>query len=225
MSGLDVVRLRHGPFWNFSYILACLETREAAVIDPAWDVAGILESAAARGWAIKSVFLTHSHSDHTNGAGVLAETTGARIFARVEDAAELRLLFDSDPVTFGSDAVLNVGDIPVTAMHSPGHTRGSVSFLAGGHLFAGDTLNVRGPGTPGPEPGALEQLWQSTVDVLGGLPDETVLHPGHDSGPSPDSLLGRERRENPGLRARSLAEFVEAVERSTGRRHSAGPVS
>jgi len=219
MDRLEVVALRHGPLWNFTYLLACLESGEAAVIDPAWDVAGILDAARARDLGIKKVLLTHSHSDHVNGARELAEASGARVFAHHAEAGDLRPVLGGDLNTLSTDDVLEVGSIPLRTLHTPGHTAGSVSFLAGGRLFVGDTLNVGSPGTPGPEAGSLEALWRSTLEVLGCLPDETVIHPGHDSGPSPESLLGSEKRGNPALRAQSLEEFVVAVERATGRRH------
>jgi glyoxylase-like metal-dependent hydrolase (beta-lactamase superfamily II) len=212
-----VARFRHGPLWNFSYLLACAETREAAVIDPAWDTAAILEAAAQRDLRITTVLLTHSHSDHSNGVTALVEASGARVFVHAADEPELRAQHPA-ATTFAREESLTVGRIEVAAHHSPGHTPGSVTYSAGGRIFTGDTITIASPGTPGPEAGSVEVLWQSTL-ALAALPAATRIHPGHDSGPKPSATLEEERLRNPALLARTLEEFRSAVERATGRIH------
>ena len=77
------------------------------------------------------------------------------------------------------------------AIHTPGHTPGSICILACGHLFTGDTLSVTGPGRHGPEPGAREALAESIASLAASLPRDTLVHPGHDLGPSPSVELGK----------------------------------
>lgn len=216
-DGLLVARFRHGPLWNFSYLVACERTGEAAVIDPAWDAQSILNAALGRQLTITTVLLTHSHADHINAAADLLQATGARAFVHTGDAAELPPRKIS-ATTFGGSETIAIGDLIVEALHTPGHTPGSVSYSAPGHLFTGDTLAVGSPGTPGPEAGALEALWAS-MGVFERLSSATVIHPGHDSGPAPTSSFETERGRNPALLARSLEEFRPAVERATGRSH------
>lgn len=217
-DGLLVARFRHGPLWNFSYLLACAETGEAAVIDPAWDAAAILQAAAGRGLRITSVLLTHSHSDHVNGVAELVAASGARSFVHVLDQPGLRAHV-ADATSFAGEETFLVGRQQVAARHTPGHTAGSVTFQAGTMLFTGDTLAVGSPGTPGPEPGSLELLWRST-QALAALDGQLVVHPGHDSGPEPAAPLSAERDRNSALLAATLEEFRAAVERATGRSHA-----
>jgi len=217
-DGLLVARFRHGPLWNFSYLVACAETGEAAVIDPAWDASAILQAAAGQALRITTVLLTHSHSDHANGVAELVAASGARSFVHVLDQAGLQA-HAPDATSFSGDEAFLLGQQRVTARHTPGHTAGSVTFQAGTMLFTGDTLAVGSPGTPGPEPGSLELLWQST-QALAALGGQFVVHPGHDSGPEPSATLSVERDRNPGLLAATLDEFRAAVERATGRSHA-----
>lgn len=215
-AGLLVARFRHGPLWNFSYLVACEATGEAAVIDPAWDAVGILEAAAGRGLRVTTVLLTHGHSDHVNGVTEIL-AAGARAFVHAGDEPGVRA-HTSDATTFAEAESFGLGRLSIAVHHTPGHTPGSVSYVVAGRLFTGDTLAIGSPGTPGPEAGSLEALWQSTLS-LRGLAPETRLHPGHDSGPEPTATIETERLRNAGLRAASLEEFRAAVERATGRSH------
>ena len=218
MPGVLVVPFRHGPFWNFSYLLACEATGEAAVIDPAWDAPRIAEESAKRGLRITTVLLTHSHSDHANGVAELVSATGARLFAHEAEANELRAHFTGPFEALANETTLAVGGLRVKSLHTPGHSPGSLSFLVEGRLFAGDTLHVGGVGRPGPGRDAVESLWESARS-LRALPGETVLHPGHDEGPSAASTLEHELARVEALRAESYPAFVEALERATGRSH------
>lgn len=218
MSEFLVLPFRHGPFWNFSYLVACPETREAAVIDPAWDVAAIVKAANERGLDLRTILLTHSHSDHANGVEALVEATGADVFVHPAESNELRAHFRGEVFELAAGEPLRVGRTAIEALHTPGHSPGSMSFLAEGRLFTGDTIGVGGIGRPGPDRNSVEALWDSAAR-LGALPASTIIHPGHDEGPSPWSTLEAELERVPALRARSFSEFTRALERSTGRKH------
>ena len=209
--------MRHGPFWNFTYLLACPETRIAAVIDPSWDASAILDAAEANGLAITAALFTHSHTDHANAAAAVVEATGARVVAHAAEVAGLRAHFPGEVTTFEDGDVLELGSLQVRLLHTPGHTEGSATFLAGGVLFTGDTLNVRGPGAPGAEQGAVGTLWQSTRRLCD-LQGVHWLHPGHDAGPAARASFDDERRHNPALLAPHYEQFLAVVERATGRR-------
>ncbi len=218
VDGLVVARFRHGPLWNFSYLLACSETGEAAVIDPAWDAEAMAAAAAGRGLRITTILLTHGHSDHVNGVAALVAATRARAFVHALDEDGLRA-HGAEATSFSGGESFSFGGHEAVALHTPGHTPGSVTFQAGRLLFTGDTLAVGSPGTPGPAGGSLEALWQSTR-LVAGMHDEMMVHPGHDSGPEPAARLEVERARNPALLAATLAEFRVAVERATGRSHA-----
>lgn len=218
MSELVVEAFRRGPFWNFSYLVACEETREAIVIDPAWDVEAIVRAANARGFRIGTIVLTHSHSDHVNGVAELAGRAGARVFVHSAESSGLRAAGINEFETFSGPESLGLGRYELRLLPTPGHSAGSTAMLIEGHLFTGDTLHVGGSGRPGPYAGAIEQLWAS-LRRLCALDSEIVLHPGHDEGPSPTSTIGAEVAGVPALRAATPEELAAELERVTGRRH------
>jgi glyoxylase-like metal-dependent hydrolase (beta-lactamase superfamily II) len=217
MSSLLVLPFRHGPFWNFSYLVACSESREAAVIDPAWDVPAMLLAANVNQLEINTVLLTHTHSDHINGLAAMVAATDARVVVHGAELAALPPTAWPRVDVISGDEPFAMGNVPLQLLHTPGHSPGSLAILADGHVFSGDTLHVGGVGRPGPELDSLEALWESLRGKLTLLPDETILHPGHDEGPSATSTLGIERQRVAALTAGSFRDFVRAMERSTGR--------
>ncbi|MGD9935488.1 MAG: MBL fold metallo-hydrolase, partial [Dehalococcoidia bacterium] len=179
-----VVQLRHGPFWNFSYLVG-IPGAEAMVVDPAWDVPGILAAAAAHDMQITHAAVTHGHYDHAHGLAELVEQTGAAVFTHVDEAALLGENFVGELLTVGHGDDVQVGRLSLRFLHTPGHTPGSVSILARGTVFTGDTLMTASRGRHGSHDGAAEQLNRSLADVLGVLAPETTLYPGHDAGSLP----------------------------------------
>ena len=212
-----VLPFRHGPFRNLSYLVACLETGEAAVIDPAWDTAAILEAATSRGLRITHVLLSHGHDDHTHGVAHLVETTGATVFVHQAELADLRRSFAGPVSQAAGESDVSLGRLSLRILHTPGHSPGSLSYLCGSHLFTGDTLMVGAMGRPAPGHEAVTGLWHSVANVLHSLPPGSIVHPGHDAGPSQVSTLAEQFARIPALRAESLEAFIDAMERETGR--------
>ncbi len=216
-SPLIVIPFRHGPFWNFSYLVACVETREAAVIDPAWDVASILGAAEASGFRITTTLLTHGHGDHAHETEALVAATGARVFAHSAEVPDVRRLYGGPLSDITGDEALRLGKLEMQIWHTPGHSAGSLMLLCEGRLFSGDTLLVGAAGRPGSEPDSVRRLWESIDLRIRPLPPETMVLPGHDSGPERFSTVGRELERVPALRAADFTGFVTALERATGR--------
>ena len=107
-----------------------------------------------------------------------------------------------------SDDVVQVGEIGIRLLHTPGHTPGSQCFLVDGRLVAGDTLFLRGCGRtdlPGSDPAAM---YDSLVNRLARLPDDTVVYPGHLYSPEASAPLGETKRKNPVLAPRSTEEWL-----------------
>lgn len=215
-ASLIVLPFRHGPFWNFTYLLACAATGEAAVIDPAWDVAAVIDTATSRGLRISTVLLTHGHSDHSHGTEDLVRQTGAAVVAHAAELPELRRLYGGPVVEVAGDESLRLGEVPLRILHTPGHSQGSVSILAGGQLFTGDTLAVGAVGRPGPGSEAVEALWTTVDRVLRSLPGDTIIRPGHDAGPSPSSPLGEQLARVAALSATTFSDFARELQRGAG---------
>jgi hydroxyacylglutathione hydrolase len=200
------------------------ETRQALVVDPgdqAPDILAALERLGAQ--AVKLVH-THAHLDHVLGTGEVAARTGADILLHqadrwLYDNVELQARFFGLPWSptppppptreLAGDEVLAFGRREARALHTPGHTPGSLCFFVERTgetplLFAGDTLFRRSIGRTDLWGGSFEQLSTSIRERLFSLPDDTVVIPGH----GPSTTIGAEREGNPyvGKHARAPAD-------------------
>jgi len=204
-----------GQMANYVYLIGDDQTRECVVVDPAWDVAGILDEIDRQELRLVGALATHYHPDHVGGSlfgyqiSGLAELQGQRpvkVYANEREAAGIKMvtgLDDSDFVKVAGGDQLIIGNVELTFLHTPGHTPGSQCFLAGSSLISGDTLFIGGCGRVDLPGGNAEQLYYSLTQVLGKLPDDTVLYPGHNYAPVATSTIGHERVTNPYMRSRS----------------------
>lgn len=222
-SRLYLRQIEVGPIQNFAYLIGDREKREAAIVDAAWDVDALVDIAERDDMKITAALVTHFHPDHLGGAMMGMEITGAaELLARVPVkvylhkseapfAHRVAQLSSSDLVLTEAGDTVNVGDIPITFLHTPGHTPGSQCFLAGGNLVSGDTLFIGSCGRvdlPGSNP---EDLWRSLNQTLRALPEDTVLYPGHNYSDRTRSTIGDERRHNPYMRFERLEDFLSIM--------------
>lgn len=184
--------------------------RPAIIIDPVdeqleRDLAALRHYGLQLVWAVE----THAHADHITSAGMLAEHAGAKTAAPsgcgIHTAAVQ--LQHGDALTFGGESML--------ALHTPGHTSGSMSFLwrtrDAQHVFTGDTLLIGGCGRTDFQSGNAEALYKSITEVLFTLPDSTIVWPGHDYQGKTDSTIGVEKSQNPRIAGKSLQEFKQLM--------------
>lgn len=210
MKEAYVRQLELGPMQNFVYLVGDSDSKDAAVIDPGWEVPRIVDTAAQDGYRITTVFLTHHHFDHVNGVEELLRHVPARVLAHRDDVPYLKVPRGSvTPVQDGE--VVRVGALPVTVLHTPGHTPGSQSLLVLGRVFTGDTLFIGSCGRVDLPGGSAEALYRSMSEKLRPLDDATVVMPGHNYGETPSAPLGEEKRRNPFLAAPSLQAFLRLV--------------
>lgn len=210
-----------GEMANYVYLIGSTRTKEAAVIDPAWEIDRIVKLAQADGMRLTRILVTHTHPDHVGGKlfhlpiqGVaeLLERIDAKVVVHQAEASYLAPFAGSNitPVEHGD--TLSLGDIVVTMIHTPGHTPGSQCFLAQDRLIAGDTLFIGSCGRvdlPGSSP---EQMYDSLTNRVMKLDDKTVVLPGHNyAAGRTSSSIGEERNTNPYLQCRSLAAFLRVT--------------
>jgi hydroxyacylglutathione hydrolase len=210
----EVVQIEVGLLQNFCEILFCPETKEAAVVDPAWEVDRLLKEADARGLSIKTILVTHTHNDHIEGVGDVVAKTGAAVVVSPREAdrvrRDARTLVDA---VEGRD--IAIGRRGVRVLDTPGHTVGGTCYLADGYLVTGDLLFVGGCGRTDFQGGDTAMMWRSLQRVAG-LPEETRVYPGHDYGATPTSTIGHELLTNPYLLCKSFEEFRALRERRRG---------
>jgi len=202
-----------GPMQNFVYLIGCEKTREAAVVDPAWDVPTILKIATQHQLTIKTILLTHTHFDHINGVEDLLKHVDARVYVHKKEAATLRYGGSNIKKIESGDSV-KVGTLDITFIHTPGHTPGSQCFYVGDRLITGDTLFINGCGRCDLPGGNPEEMYKSLTGTLKRMDDSTKVYPGHHYADVPVSTMADEKRHNPYL----LSGSVEAFLRLTGSR-------
>lgn len=200
-----------GPLQCNCSILGDEETRAAMVIDPGDQIEDILEILHEANLELKQIVITHAHIDHVGGAMKLKAATGAPILMNQSDYGLLKMLdmqaawvgmrppgnvhIDED---IGDGRLLNLGAIPATVIHTPGHTEGSIClhFPQQNKLLAGDTLFAGSIGRTDLPGGSFEKILRSLYTRVLALPDETQIIPGH----GPETTIGKERETNPFLR-------------------------
>jgi hydroxyacylglutathione hydrolase len=219
-SDLYFRQLPIGPMANFVYLIGSLTTRTCVVVDPAWDTATLLRTAAADDMKIVGALVTHYHPDHCGGNMMGFRVPGgvSELLARADVKIHVNKLeadglkqvtgiSEGDLVRRDSGDRLALGDVDISFIHTPGHTPGSQCFLVRERLVAGDTLFVDGCGRvdlPGSDP---QQMYESLTGPLAALGDDVILFPGHDYGPAPQSPLGEQRKTNRYLRIRSREDW------------------
>lgn len=199
-----------GPAKNFQYFVGSDETREVAVVDPAWDVPKLLREAERQSLRITHVLVSHGHADHVNGVDEILRATDAKVLVHEADADFFRFDWPASSVlrTRGGETFA-IGDVELEVLHTPGHTPGSQSFLVRGRLVTGDTLFVNGCGRcdfPGGDP---VQMYETLQRRIGVLPGQTVILPGHAYDPKPDDTLAAQRLTNRFYLARDLDHFLD----------------
>lgn len=182
-----------GPVETNAYLIACSETKKAAVIDVPLECTGpLLKRAAELSVAIASILLTHSHWDHTAEVGLLKEKMHIPVYVHREDAGNLEVPgSDGLPLFFPIQGIrpdgfladgdeMMVGTLRIQVIHTPGHTPGGVCFYlpAENALFSGDTLFRGTIGNLGFPTARPSLMWKS-LKKLAALPPETKVYPGH----------------------------------------------
>ena len=215
-----------GEMANFAYLVGSRSTREALVVDPAWNVDAVVDQASEDGLEVVGALVTHYHQDHIGGSLFGMEIQGltqlkeripsAAIHVNKHEAAgvaQVAGLAASELTAHDGGDVVSLGGINIRLLHTPGHTPGSQCFLVDesgqpGQLVSGDTLFLGSCGRvdlPGSDP---EQMYQSLTGTLKKLPDETNLFPGHLYSEEGHSTLGEQKQNNPFLRVSSLDDFL-----------------
>jgi hydroxyacylglutathione hydrolase len=218
---LYLKQIQCGEMANYVYLIGDPATRQAAVVDPAWDIERVLQVAAADGYTIRKVLITHTHQDHTGGElfghyipGVveLLEKLDVPVYVHKTETHILKNVPASSKVPSENLQVIDLGgEVQITLLHTPGHTPGSQCFLVQNRLVSGDTLFIGACGRVDLPNSSPQDMYDSLMNKLMRLDDTTVLYPGHNYASKPTSSIAEERRHNPYVQFTSLHDFLRAM--------------
>ena len=189
-----------GPIQTNCYLLLDEESGHAALIDPGEDAPILIDAVHQHAKVLDCILLTHGHYDHSTAVPAVhrefpeakihmhrADAKGSRMFPVSPEQEGLSFLGDGDTV--------KVGSLTVHVLHTPGHTKGGLSFVADSTIFAGDTLFARSCGRTDLEDGSMTDM-QASLRRLHDLPGDFRVLPGH----MEETTLDEEHRWNPFMR-------------------------
>lgn len=187
-----------------TYLVACEATKDAALVDPLLqNVDHYLSQCKNKGLQLRYVIDTHVHADHLSGCAALAERAGAVYVMHQNSAAKCVKRKVADGET------LQIGNISIQFLHTPGHTKDSLTLILPDRILTGDFLFLGdgGAGRTDLPGGDSADHWRS-IQKLTNLPDTFFVYPGHDYHSRERSTLGDERKKNERFKSRSQNEYV-----------------
>ena len=191
---------------TYTYLISSGKGREALIIDPVLENVGqYIDTLKELNLKLVKVIDTHIHADHVTGATKLKEATSCATIMGEHtpaDAVEIKVK-DNDRI--------DIDDLSIKSIYTPGHTSESYSFLLNNHLFSGDTLLINGTGRTDFQNGSSKDSYHSIFDKLLKLPEDTLLYPGHDYNGKKVSTIGNEKKFNPRLQVNNVDEYIEIM--------------
>ncbi|MGZ6780535.1 MAG: MBL fold metallo-hydrolase [Mycobacterium sp.] len=203
---------------NFSYLIGDRETGDTVVVDPAYAANDLVDILESDGMKLSGVLVTHHHPDHVGGSMMGFELKGlAELLERrsvpvhvnsieAEWVSRVTGIARSDLTPHEHGDKVNIGDIDIELLHTPGHTPGSQCFLLDGRLVAGDTLFIEGCGRTDFPGGNVDDMFRS-LQQLAQLPGDPTVYPGHWYSTEPSASLSDVRRTNYVYRASNLDQW------------------
>lgn len=202
---MEILKLAVGKLGANCYFVYRKETRVGIIIDPGGSSEEILEKISQLKLDVKAILLTHGHCDHIGAVKELKEKINLNVYIHSDD---LEMLEDneknlskmlklgdirvSESIKLADGEMLNFGDIKVEVIHTPGHTKGSVSFVVGDVVFTGDTLFRQSIGRTDFPGGNYSEIENSILNKLYKLDDSIIVYPGHGG----ESTIGYEKKHN-----------------------------
>ena len=191
---------------TYTYLIASSKGREALIIDPVLEnVEKYVKLLNELDLKLVKVIDTHIHADHVTAASKLKDITKCSTIMGEHTPAE------TVEIKVKDDEYINLDNLKIRAMYTPGHTSDSYSFLMGNYLFSGDTLLINGTGRTDFQNGNAKDAYNSIFNKLLKLPEETLLYPAHDYKGEKVSTIGKEKKHNPRLQVSSVDEYIDIM--------------
>ena len=191
---------------TYTYLIASAKGREAIIIDPVLEnVDEYIGHLKELDLKLVKVIDTHIHADHITGASKLKSDTNCTTIMGENSPAE------TVDIKLKDDGIIEIDQLKIRAMFTPGHTSDSYSFLMDNYLFSGDTLLINGTGRTDFQNGSSKDAYHSLFHKLLKLPEETILYPGHDYNGKKSSTIGKEKEHNPRLQVENVDQYIEIM--------------
>ena len=191
---------------TYTYLIASAKGREAVIIDPVIEnVDNYIKILGELDLKLVKVIDTHIHADHVTGATKLKKATNCTTLMGEHTPA------DAVEIKVKDGEIIEIDNLKIKSLYTPGHTSDSYSFLMDNHLFSGDTLLIDGTGRTDFQNGNAKDAYNSIFNKLLRLPEETLLYPAHDYKGEKVSTIGKEIKQNPRLQVKSEDEYVEIM--------------
>jgi len=191
---------------TYTYLISSGKGREALIIDPVIEnVSEYISSLKELDLKLVKVIDTHIHADHVTGASKLKDITKCSTIMGAHTPAE------TVEIKVKDDEYIDLDNLRIRAMYTPGHTSDSYSFLMNNYLFSGDTLLINGTGRTDFQNGNAKDAYNSIFNKLLKLPEETLLYPAHDYKGEKVSTIGKEKKQNPRLQVKSVDDYVDIM--------------
>ena len=191
---------------TYTYLIASSKGREAVIIDPVIEnVDNYIKILGELDLKLVKVIDTHIHADHVTGATKLKKATNCTTLMGEHtptDAVEIKVK---------DGEIIEIDNLKIKSLYTPGHTSDSYSFLLDNYLFSGDTLLINGTGRTDFQNGSSKDAYNSLFNNLLKLPEETLVYPGHDYNGKFSSTIGNEKKFNPRLQVKSEDEYVDIM--------------
>ena len=191
---------------TYTYLIASAKGREALIIDPVEEnVDEYVNHLKELDLKLVKVIDTHLHADHVTGASKLKNNTNCSTVMGENSPAE------TVDIRLKDEETIEIDQLKIKALYTPGHTSDSYSFLMNNYLFSGDTLLINGTGRTDFQNGSSKDAYNSLFNKLLKLPEETILYPGHDYNGKKSSTIGNEKKFNPRLQVDSVDQYIEIM--------------
>lgn len=207
-DNLILKQMEVGPADNFIYFIGDAQTKEIAVVDPAWDVDYLCSEAEKESLTITCILLTHGHPDHVNGIDEILSKHDVPAYISKHEAAYYKPQH-KNIVEVEDGEKIKIGNIEIECILTPGHTPGGHCLKYENVLITGDTIFIDGCGRCDLPGGDAKKMYKSLYDIIMKLPDETLLYVGHNYGTTAVATLGSQKKTNPYLLCGSMKEFLQ----------------
>ena len=192
---------------TYTYLIASAKGREALIIDPVIEnVNQYVQSLKELDLKLVKVIDTHIHADHITGLNELNQRTNCVRMMGENSKSEVI------DIKLKDEENINIENIELKAIYTPGHTDCSYSYLMNDRVFTGDTLLINGTGRTDFQNGSAHEAYDSLFGKLLKLPEETLVYPAHDYNGKKNSTIGNEKSNNPRLQVSSKEEYAEIMD-------------